>query len=100
MLTVLTKPALAVLLSAFVSAPTAPPSPPPEQGIAKYYSQGVFREVAARRNMVMRRDVHGYAAVPNCARIGQVIRARLNGGPIELYHVLNCSAPEDRPKHL
>jgi hypothetical protein len=100
MLTVLTKPVLAVLLSAFLSGPQIPTAAVSQKGIAKYYSLGVFKVVAARRNIAMRQDVHGYAAVPNCGRIGQVVRARLNGGPIELYHILDCSSPEDLPSHL
>ncbi|MFL5735695.1 MAG: hypothetical protein ACJ78Q_21260 [Chloroflexia bacterium] len=99
MLTVLTKPILAVLLSSYVASTDAPAASTSQSGIAKFYSQGVFQQVAARRNIPMRRDVHGYAAVPNCARIGQVVWARLNGGPIERYHILDCSSPKDLPNH-
>jgi hypothetical protein len=107
MLNVLTKPALSLLLSALIfalvsaaSVQGAPVSAAARTGIAKFYSPGVFREVAAHRKMAMRHDVDGYASVPSCGWIGQLVRARLNGGPVETYHVLDCSSPGDLPAHL
>jgi hypothetical protein len=69
-------------------------------GIAKHYAPGVFARVAHNREMVMRTDVAGYAAVPNCGYLGTVIQARVNGGKWERYQVLDCSAPKDRARHI
>ncbi len=72
----------------------------PERGIAKYYSPGLFRLVAANRGIPMRRDVAGYASVPDCGLIGHAVQAAVNGHAWESYEVLDCSAPQDRPRHL
>ncbi len=76
------------------------PSASVRQGIAKYYSPGVFRDVATNRGMRMLNDVDGYAAVLSCSRIGQVVKASINNGPVERYQVLDCSAPWDRATHI
>lgn len=68
-------------------------------GHAVYYSPGVFNMVARNRGMRMRTDVHGYAAVIDCGMIGRVIKARINGGKLETFQVLDCSAPRDRARH-
>ncbi len=48
----------------------------------------------------MRDDVDGYAAVLSCSRIGQIVKASINNGPLERFQVLDCAAPEDRAAHL
>jgi hypothetical protein len=68
-------------------------------GHAVYYSPGVFAVVARNRGMKLREDVDGYAAVIDCTQIGRVIKARVNGGDLERYQVLDCSAPQDRARH-
>jgi len=106
MLYVLTKSALVLLLAALLcpmpSATSVQGAPVAQMGIgiAKFYAPGVFRRVASHRNIAARQDVDGYAAVPSCGRIGQLVRASLNGGPFETYHILDCSAPRDLPAHL
>jgi hypothetical protein len=37
--------------------------------------------------------------VIDCSLIGRVIKARLNGGRVETFQVLDCSAPRDRARH-
>jgi hypothetical protein len=68
-------------------------------GQAMYYSPGRFAMVARNRGMKLRSDVDGYAAVIDCSQIGRLIKARLNGGKIETFQVLDCSAPRDRARH-
>jgi hypothetical protein len=98
MLSIVARSTLAVLLAATLSVQFEPAASA-QQGYAKYYSQGIFNTVAARRNMRMRQDVQGYAAVPDCSRIGQVVRASINGSAVERYHILDCSAPRDLARH-
>jgi hypothetical protein len=89
------------LLLSLISSLLAP-APAPQHGIAKYYSPGVFRQVALNRGIALRSatEVDGFASVPYCFWIGHVLTARINGGPIERFQVLDCSAPKDRPRHL
>jgi hypothetical protein len=68
-------------------------------GHAVYYSPGVFKTVARNRGMKLREDVDGYAAVIDCSQIGNVVKARINGGRLETFQVLDCSAPRDRARH-
>jgi hypothetical protein len=49
--------------------------------------------------MKLREDVDGYAAVIDCSQIGNVVKARINGGRLETFQVLDCSAPRDRARH-
>ncbi len=74
--------------------------PPSKVGIAKHYSAGMFARVARNRGMQMRSDVAGYAAVTDCSMIGKVVAASINGGRVERFQVLDCSAPKDRPRHI
>ena len=94
-------PALLALLAAITGATATATAPARSvHGIAKYYSPGVFRQVALNRGLALRSDVDGYASVPYCSWIGHVLTARINRGPIERFQVLDCSAPKDRPRHL
>jgi hypothetical protein len=68
-------------------------------GQAVYYAPGLFKIVARNRGIKLREDVHGYAAVIDCGHIGRIIKARLNGGKLETFQVLDCSAPRDRARH-
>jgi hypothetical protein len=70
------------------------------KGYAYFYSPGMFQTVARNRGIKLRSDVDGYAAVPNCRYIGQVVKARINGHETERYQVLDCSAPSDRARHV
>jgi hypothetical protein len=70
-----------------------------QSGHAVYYAPGVFNIVARNRGMKLRADVDGYAAVIDCRQIGRVIKAKLNGGNLETFQVLDCSAPRDRARH-
>jgi hypothetical protein len=70
------------------------------KGYAYFYSPGMFQTVARNRGIKLRLDVDGYAAVPNCRYIGQVVKARINGHYTERYQVLDCSAPSDRARHV
>ena len=70
-----------------------------KSGHAVYYSPGVFKIVARNRGMKLRTDVDGYAAVIDCSQIGRLIKARINGGKLETFQVLDCSAPRDRARH-
>lgn len=105
MLTLFARTGLAATLAAVFSLPSYVSTLPAysadraQVGIAKYYSLGLFSRVAANRRMALRQDVDGYAAVPDCSRIGQVVRASINGHAVERYHVLDCSAPRDLPRH-
>ncbi len=65
-----------------------------------HYAPGVFAQVAANRGMRLRTDVDGYAAVLSCSHIGEIVKAQINGGPIERYQVLDCSAPQHRAAHI
>jgi len=60
----------------------------------------MFQTVARNRGIKLRSDVDGYAAVPNCRYIGQVLQARINGHGMERYQVVDCSAPWDRARHI
>src|SRR5947208_12942997 len=70
------------------------------KGYAYFYSPGMFQTVARNRGIKLRTDVDGYASVPNCGYIGQVLKARINGHDVERYQVLDCSAPSDRARHI
>jgi hypothetical protein len=76
---------------------------PARWGWAKHYSPGVMervRTVRAHQGVRIRTDVAGYAAAPDCAQIGRVVVASINGGPLERYQVLDCSHPRDRARHV
>ena len=70
------------------------------RGSSYFYSKGMFQIVARNRGMKLRSDVDGYASVPNCRYIGQVLQARINGHDLERYQVLDCPAPWDRARHI
>jgi len=60
----------------------------------------MFDRVARNRGISLRSDVDGYAAVPNCSRVGQIIKARLNGKSLERFQVIDCSSPSDRARQV
>jgi hypothetical protein len=65
-------------------------------GTAFHYRAGTFREVAANRGIALRSDVLGYASVPDCSHIGQLVLARV-GREVGWWQVLDCSHPRDLP---
>lgn len=71
--------------------------PPLAEGLAYHYRAGLFREVAANRGIALREDVLGYASVPDCGRIGELVLARV-GREFGWYQVLDCSHPRDLPR--
>ncbi len=71
-----------------------------QNGIAKYYSPGVMEGVAVYRGLNKPSGVSGFAAVPNCGNLGKVATASINGRPAEKYLIVDCSAPQDRARHI
>lgn len=63
--------------------------------IAMHYRKGMFERVARNRGMPTARRM---AAVNDCGRIGQWVRARVNGYT-DWFYVLDCSAPRDAARH-
>lgn len=66
----------------------------PVTSVAVHYNVGVFQKVANNRGIKLRTDVAGYAAVRDCGRIGQLVRARV-GKAMGWFQVLDCSHPRD-----
>jgi len=93
----------AAIAAPLISAVTTSYASEPDstsKGYAYFYSPGMFQTVARNRGIKLRTDVDGYAAVPNCGYIGQVLKARINGHEVERYQVVDCSAPSDRARHI
>jgi hypothetical protein len=69
---------------------------PLQVGIGKYYSPGVMERVARHRGLPVRAHM---ASVPDCTRLGESVQAEVNGH-LATYEVVDCSAPQDRARHL
>ena len=82
-----------VCLLALADVPSIPRQPI-ASGTAYHYRAGMFRTVAANRGMSLRGDVLGYASVPDCARIGDLVYARV-GDQQGWFQILDCSDPAD-----
>ena len=79
----------------------------PMVGIAKHYQIGTMQRVARYRGLYgTRTDTTGYASVPDCGRIGQVVSASFRNphslvwSGFERLLVVDCSQDVDRPRHL
>ncbi|HUS17348.1 MAG TPA: hypothetical protein VM536_20320 [Chloroflexia bacterium] len=76
----------------------------PTTGRVYYYEPGVFAHVARVRGMDLAwGQVDGFASTPYCrlvdARRPWVVTARIDGGPVERFQIVDCSAPRDRAHH-
>lgn len=84
-----------------------------KSGYAFYYSPGVMEKVARVRAMQMiptfytntpapigTPRVDGYASTTDCSKIGHLAYARIGNGPVEVYQILDCSAPKDVRRHM
>ncbi len=76
-------------------------------GIAKHYQIGTMQSVARYRGLYgTRTDTTGYASVPDCGRIGQVVSASFRNphtlawSGFQRLLVVDCSQDVDRPRHL
>lgn len=92
----------AALLWGLVPAPpaTAKNNAMEKRGIAVYYSPGVMERVAANRGLRKPAIADGMASVPDCSQIGKLAFASVNGGLVERYFIVDCSAPRDVARHL
>ena len=90
---------------ALIAALLHPPTPAPRLvltgpvavGKVFYYERGVFALVARNRGMSLRADLTCYASTPDPARLGQIVRLRIEDGPVERCLVLDYSNPRDLP---
>ena len=78
--------------------------PAPETGRAYYYDPGMFAQVARNRGMRLAWNaVDGFASTRDCAKVDVrrpwVVWAQIDGGPIESYQIVDCSAPRDVARH-
>jgi hypothetical protein len=69
-----------------------------QRGITKYYEPGAFAQVAANRGMTLAWDqVDGFASTQHCelvdVRRPWVVLARIQGGPVERFQIVDCSRP-------
>ncbi len=87
-----------LLLAAFV--PEAHASSTERHGIAVYYSPGVMERVAAYRGLTKPLIADGLAAVTDCAQIGKIAFASINGGLIERYLIVDCAQTRDRDRQI
>ena len=71
-----------------------------KRGIAVYYNPGVMERVAANRGLRKPAIADGMASVPDCSQIGKIAFASVNGGLVERYFIVDCSAPRDVARHL
>jgi hypothetical protein len=67
---------------------------PVATGKVYHYRAGLFRMVADNRGLELRRDVLGYASVPDCRRINSLVLARV-GKQRGWFQVIDCSHPRD-----